>query len=155
MDDNVKKLPEEGKFNKAFPTVDKAEDLRKYPRTVEEAYEKIQSVLLVPTNEFGGVLKTEGLDFDGVTHEQKFEFIDNLDFGKALEAMKRGHKVRRTSWFNKSFYIYIGPVGENVPEDLEYREIYCNSQNQYSGIDVYRIYESKDILANDWEIILE
>lgn len=62
-----------------------------------------------------------------------------MRFEEALKAMREGKKVRRTSWdISTIFYSYANGVG-----------IYDNYKNEENMI------YTKDILAEDWEIVDE
>lgn len=68
-----------------------------------------------------------------------------MNFSEALEAIKEGQKVRRSSWKNKSGVIYLVEHFSRPPY-IEYRYI--------QGGVVYVAY-CDDILATDWEVLDE
>ena len=86
-----------------------------------------------------------------------------MDFGKALEKLKEGKKVRRKGWNGKGMFIYYVPKGEYKP----YTEIAEQLVNE-NGLVEYGAYiaiktvqgnvvpwlaSQTDILAEDWEVV--
>lgn len=70
-----------------------------------------------------------------------------MDFGKALEAMKAGKKIRRTSW-EKGISILLG-TKEQYGDDIT---IASYIMKNGSEIEMYPL-RIHDILAEDWEIL--
>ena len=74
---------------------------------------------------------------------QKYQSIDNMDFSKALELLKQGKAIRRTSWSGtKHIVLRCGSDGV-----LPHIRIITED----GSVDVYTA-TSCDILANDWEV---
>jgi hypothetical protein len=110
---------------------------------VEEAEHTELDLRIKRAKDYHGELwERKPITSPAIEHNQKFEFYDNLDFGKALDAMKRGHKVRRANWKYKQIYLLEGQIRYYLTEgDNDIVEYY----NPYSD----------DILAEDWEILTE
>jgi len=62
-----------------------------------------------------------------------------MDIKEAAYQMISGYKVRRASWENKSYFIYLGEY-KGRPAIL----------NNYE--DIANELDADDLLANDWEI---
>lgn len=78
-----------------------------------------------------------------------------MNFGKALELLKEGHKVQRTGWNGKGMWIELNKIEklqEGVPEKLDYLKIiYPVGHSAYlNGCDVPWLASQTDILAEDW-----
>lgn len=74
-----------------------------------------------------------------VEHNQKFDFIDNLTFSKALEAIKRGHTLKRKNW-EEGAVVFL-------TEDRKWIRL-----RTYTLFTYYYL-NHEDILAEDWEIV--
>jgi hypothetical protein len=90
------------------------------------------------------ILNSADIDSQEILHVQKFEFVDNLDFGKAIEALKRGHRIKRRDW--KGYWIL-----DKFEEDGSPLIIACLANGTLAAAQPYQ----SDILAEDWEIIIE
>jgi hypothetical protein len=113
------------------------------------------------------ILNSADIDSQEILHVQKFEFVDNLDFGKAIEALKRGHLVRRKGWNGKGMWLKLQgkrtlgiPLdGNNTGTMLPFiaMKVVGNSKDWGEGsIDLVPWLASQtDMLAEDWEIIIE
>lgn len=51
--------------------------------------------------------------------EKAYRKIDNLTFGQAIEAMKKGKKVTRTGWNGKGMFLWLDP-------EMEVKAKWCN-----------------------------
>lgn len=92
--------------------------------------------------------------------EEAYRPIDGLTFGLAIEAMKKGYKVRRRGWNGKNQHIelasaisYMNPEGTVVNAEHEaignQAVAFCGT----SGVQMGWLASQADMLAEDWEII--
>ena len=82
---------------------------------------------------------------------------DDMDFGKALEALKNGESVRRKGWNGKGIFIRLQVPDDHSKMTLPY--IYIETSN----LETDNVYAPKgrvpwlasqtDLLAEDWEIV--
>lgn len=92
--------------------------------------------------------------------EEAYRPIDGMNFGLAIEAMKKGKKCRRAGWNRKNQHIelasaisYTSPEGVIV--NAEHDAIgnkaiaFCGT----SGIQMGWLASQADMLADDWEIV--
>ena len=92
--------------------------------------------------------------------EEAYRPIDGMNFGLAIEAMKKGKKCRRAGWNGKNQHIelasaisYTSPKGVIV--NAEHDAIgnkaiaFCGT----SGIQMGWLASQADMLADDWEIV--
>lgn len=92
--------------------------------------------------------------------EEAYRPIDGMNFGLAIEAMKKGKKCRRAGWNGKNQHIelasaisYASPDGVIV--NAEHDAIgnkaiaFCGT----SGIQMGWLASQADMLADDWEIV--
>ena len=92
--------------------------------------------------------------------EEAYRPIDGMNFGLAIEAMKKGKKCRRACWNGKNQHIelasaisYTSPEGVIV--NAEHDAIgnkaiaFCGT----SGIQMGWLASQADMLADDWEIV--
>ena len=83
-----------------------------------------------------------------------------MNFGLALEELKKGNKVKRSGWNGKNQYIelaervsYINSKGELINEG------HLNIGNKViafigtSGVELGWLASQADMLAEDWEIV--
>lgn len=89
--------------------------------------------------------------------EEAYRQCDNMTFGLALEALKKGFKVARKGWNGKNqFLVYIDPYDneqfkliEEAPLGTFYR--YVAIKTNYNAI-VPWIASQTDMLAEDWYV---
>ena len=92
--------------------------------------------------------------------EEAYRPIDSMNFGLAIEAMKKGKKCRRAGWNGKNQHIelasaisYTSPAGTIV--NAEHAAIgnkaiaFCGT----SGVQMGWLASQADMLADDWEIV--
>lgn len=92
--------------------------------------------------------------------EEAYRPTDCMSFGLAIEAMRKGHKVRRRGWNGKNQHIelasaisYVNPDGTIV--NAEHDAIgnkaiaFCGT----SGVQMGWLASQADMLADDWEIV--
>lgn len=92
--------------------------------------------------------------------KEAYRPIDGMNFGLAIEAMKKGKKCRRAGWNGKNQHIelasaisYTSPEGVIV--NAEHDAIgnkaiaFCGT----SGIQMGWLASQADMLADDWEIV--
>ena len=88
------------------------------------------------------------------------KYTDNMSFGLAIEAMKKGMKCRRRGWNGKEQHIelasnisYVSPSGTIVNADHEaignQAIAFCGT----SGVQLGWLASQADMLADDWEIV--
>ena len=92
--------------------------------------------------------------------EEAYRPTDDLSFGLAIEAAKKGHKIARRGWNGKSQYIELAHAISYVTPDFQV--INCNHEcigNQAfafvgtSGIQMGWLASQADMLADDWYIV--
>jgi hypothetical protein len=124
----------------------------------------------VPTIRMGGKVCEEGYKVryqDGyesfspkAVFEAAYRPIDSMNFGLAIEAMKKGKKCRRAGWNGKNQHIelasaisYTSPEGTIVNanhEAIGNKAIaFCGT----SGVQMGWLASQADMLADDWEIV--
>lgn len=92
--------------------------------------------------------------------EEAYRPVDGMNFGLAIEAMKKGKKCRRAGWNGKNQHIelasaisYTSPAGTIV--NAEHAAIgnkaiaFCGT----SGVQMGWLASQADMLADDWEIV--
>lgn len=78
----------------------------------------------------------------------------HFGFGKAIELLKKGKKVRRTGWNGKGLWLELQKPDEHSKMTLPY--IYLNYPEcdlYHSGARVPWLASQTDILEEDWEIV--
>lgn len=101
--------------------------------------------------------------------EEAYRRIDNLTFGLAIEAMKKGMKVARTGWNGKGMFIWLSPckyLGFNELYDPEFQNIaiknpdgcmiiggHINMKDANGNAVIGWLASQTDMLAEDWTII--
>lgn len=94
------------------------------------------------------------------TFDEAYRPTDGLTFGLAIEAMKKGLKVRRRGWNGKNQHIelasaisYKNPDGTVVNAEHEaignQAVAFCGT----SGVQMGWLASQADMLAEDWEIV--
>lgn len=84
--------------------------------------------------------------------EKAYRTVENMTFGLATEALKRGKKVARTGWNGKGMYLELQIPDENSKMTLPY--IYMKTADDKlvpwlaSQTDVLT-----DVLAEDWAVV--
>lgn len=105
--------------------------------------------------------------------EEAYRRCDQMNFGLALEALKKGHKVARRGWNGKGMFIVLMPalklppynttntarkvndrtakwIGEDQPLDCQpYIAMYTAQKKWQPGW----LASQADMLADDWEVI--
>lgn len=92
--------------------------------------------------------------------DEAYRECDNMTFGLAVEAMKKGYRVARKGWNSKKQYIelasnisYVNAAGEIV--NCEHDAI-GNKAIAFvgtSGVQMGWLASQADMLAEDWEIV--
>lgn len=80
--------------------------------------------------------------------EEAYRHIDNLTFGLAIEAMKKGMKVARSGWNGKGMWIALQEPYPDTDCDLPY--IYIKTADNHV---VPWLASQTDMLAEDWVIV--
>lgn len=92
--------------------------------------------------------------------EEAYRPTDDMSFGLAIEAAKKGHKIARRGWNGKNQYIELAHSISYVSPDL--RVINCNHEcigNKAfafvgtSGVQMGWLASQADMLADDWYIV--
>jgi len=99
-------------------------------------------------------------------HEKAYRRIDNLTFGLAVEALKKGLKVARAGWNGKGmFVVYQKGYPQGIPCNKQTAEAWgmsegepfiCNPYLQIKNVNGSHsmwVASINDILAEDWMII--
>ena len=92
--------------------------------------------------------------------EEAYRPTDNLNFGLAIEAVKKGKKISRAGWNGKGQYVqlatcisYTDPAGAVV--NAEHKAI-GNQALAFvgtSGVQLGWLASQADMLADDWQIV--
>lgn len=98
------------------------------------------------------------------------EPITNLTFGAAIEALKRGERITRAGWNGKGMYLWLLPAAQVKAEwcrEPHLKEVAEANGGQIECLGSIRMMTADkkvltgwlasqtDILAEDWEIIVE
>ena len=92
--------------------------------------------------------------------EEAYRPADDMSFGLAIEAAKKGHKIARRGWNGKNQYIELAHSISYVSPDL--RVINCSHEcigNKAfafvgtSGVQMGWLASQADMLADDWYIV--
>lgn len=127
-------------------------------------YEKDQPITksMAPDEDGYKIYYPDGYEFFSpkVVFEEAYRPIDGMNFGLAIEAMKKGKKCRRAGWNGKNQHIelasaisYTSPEGVIV--NAEHEAIgnkaiaFCGT----SGIQMGWLASQADMLADDWMIV--
>lgn len=96
--------------------------------------------------------------------EEAYRQVDNLNFGIAIELMKKGYKLARKGWNGKGMFIYI-QNGTTITKDMARNHILKDIDgdiNINSHIDMKSADDSivigwlasqTDMLSDDWYIV--
>ena len=83
-----------------------------------------------------------------------------MDFGKAIEALKRGETVARSGWNGKGQYIelatniaYVNPAGNIINVEHDAIDSKAIAFVGTSGVQIGWLATQSDMLAEDWEIV--
>jgi len=88
----------------------------------------------------------------GVFHEAYRE-TTGLNFGLAIEALKKGYKVARTGWNGKGMWLkYMNGKNGELPRGSKYLLPFIGMKTSDDGF-VPWLASQTDILAEDWEIV--
>jgi hypothetical protein len=129
-----------------------------------KVYEKDQPIAMgmVPDEDGYKVCYPDGYESFSpkAVFEEAYRPIDSMNFGLAIEAMKKGKKCRRAGWNGKNQHIelasaisYTSPAGTIV--NAEHAAIgnkaiaFCGT----SGVQMGWLASQADMLADDWEIV--
>lgn len=92
--------------------------------------------------------------------EKEYRPIDGMSFGDAIEALKRGKKLRRRGWNGKNQYIELAAlINYRNPEGVTVMPVHDAIDNKAiafigtSGVQVGWLASQADMLAEDWEIV--
>ncbi|EKR4921313.1 DUF2829 domain-containing protein [Escherichia coli] len=80
--------------------------------------------------------------------------IDDMTFGLAIEALKKGHKVARTGWNGKGLWLELQQPGEYSKMTLPYIFMsYPDDAKTTPGARVPWLASQTDVLAEDWVLV--
>lgn len=88
--------------------------------------------------------------------EEAYRECDNMTFGLAIEALKKGHKVARKGWNGKGMYIYL-VQGTMVDKEFLRNEAYKNlkdDEGAMNGTDVVIFNSHIDMRTADGSICI-
>lgn len=92
--------------------------------------------------------------------EAAYRPSDNLPFGLAIEAAKKGHKIARLGWNGKNQHVemaygisYIDPNGQTVNPEHKAIGNRCLAFVGTSGVQMGWLASQADMLADDWVIV--
>lgn len=78
-----------------------------------------------------------------------------MDFGQALNELKRGGKIARSGWNGKGMWVELQTPGEFSKMTLPYLYLnYPPNSRNTPGARVPWLASQTDILAEDWAVIL-
>ena len=102
-------------------------------------------------------------DADGQTQDR--QEAEQFDFGKAIQKLKAGYKVARSSWNGKGMYLYYVPENKypasrntlntmagEFPDDLVPYQAYIAMKTVQNTV-VPWLASQTDVLADDWVIV--
>lgn len=92
--------------------------------------------------------------------KREYEPMHGMNFGLAIEAMRKGFKVRRRGWNGKNQHIELASAisytnQEGIVVNAEHEAIgnqavaFCGT----SGVQMGRLASQADMLADDWEVV--
>lgn len=90
--------------------------------------------------------------------EEAYKMSGEMNFGHALELLKRGEKVARKGWNGKEMFLFLATgkqfesdnLGDQLPEIVN--DVICMKTAQ-NTICIGWLASQTDMLADDWEII--
>lgn len=92
--------------------------------------------------------------------EEAYRPTDGLSFGLAIEAMKKGLKVRRRGWNGKNQYIELASaISFKRPDGTAVISVHDAIGNKAvafygtSGVQMGWLASQADMLAEDWEVV--
>lgn len=92
--------------------------------------------------------------------EEAYRPSDNLPFGLAIEAAKKGHKIARLGWNGKNQHVemaygisYIDTYGQMVNPEHKDIGTRCLAFVGTSGVQMGWLASQADMLADDWVIV--
>lgn len=86
------------------------------------------------------------------TFEKAYREAEGINFGLAIEAMKKGMKVARDGWNGKGMYIYLN----FMPEHDQQTEIFDPFITMFTAQKTHQpgwLASQADMLADDWSIL--
>lgn len=92
--------------------------------------------------------------------EEAYRLIDNMTFGLAIEALKKGFKVTRKNWNGKGLWIELQIPDTNSKMTRPYMYIVCPKGSTKHFGEQTKDFEripwipgQNDILSEDWQIV--
>jgi len=121
-----------------------AELMNKY-----EFYMNVKGVDCKEDNEEGYMVRYE----DGyeswspkAVFEEAYRRINNLTFGLAIEALKKGHRVARSGWNGKGMFVYYVPANEYKTQT----EVAKKEFGEYAKYNHYMALKGVDGVVSTW-----
>jgi hypothetical protein len=78
----------------------------------------------------------------------------NLDFGKALEALKQGKKVAREGWNGKNMFLFLlaaGRIPKTAIHDQKLKEVLANNgSDSFEALASIRMKTADDKILTGW-----
>ena len=88
--------------------------------------------------------------------EEAYRRCDNMPFGLAIEALKKGKKVARKGWNGKGMYLFLAD-GQDLTSCFSSGDFQCASsvcmKTAQNNICVEWLASQADMLADDWMFV--
>lgn len=125
------------------------------PIAYENAFEKLWSLEgYVLQNEFALIEKICPV-------KQPETSISNLNFGQAIEALKRGRSITRNGWNGKGMFLFL-VTGQEIAKGTKFGFGQYEGEPDWNGFIAMKTADNKlvpwlasqtDVLAEDWQIV--
>lgn len=93
--------------------------------------------------------------------EEAYRQTDNMTFGLAIEAAKKGHRIARAGWNGRQQFVelasgisYVAPDGNIVNSAHDAIGNCAFAFNGTSGVQMGWLASQADMLAEDWSIVV-
>ena len=83
------------------------------------------------------------------------EAPSNLNIGKAVAYMRKGHAVSRPSWNGKGMFVFLVLEGKAVIEGVEYPHQPYALMKTANGSYVPWLASQSDLFADDWQVVAD
>lgn len=114
--------------------------------------------------------EAEGLIATAVVYgaNELFHYLDEMDFGNAIKALKFGYKVRRKGWNGKGMFLWLKPatvVKAEWCKDPMLKELAEKNGGEILALGTICMFTAQgeilsgwlasqtDVLSKDWEIV--
>lgn len=102
--------------------------------------------------------------------ERSYHFMEGLNFGLAIEALKQGHRIARRGWNGKGMFLFLltgGTVPKTAIHDPKLREVIDDKTEgeTFEALPTIRMWTTDnkvltgwlasqtDMLSDDWQIL--